>query len=219
MITLYSKATSNGRKASIMLEETGLPYRVRPVDLAAGEQKQPWFLAINPNGRIPALHDDSGPAGSPVTLFESGAILVYLAEKSGRFLPGAEGGGDPARAEVLSWMFFASTHLTFTGMQVHWLVRERRAGRPCQTLPMWQAENARLWSILDLRLAGHPWLGGETYSIADIAAYPWAFRHAMQEIDPAGYPHVRAWLERVGARPAVRRGMAIPPRSLEEDAP
>ena len=124
MITLYSKATSNGRKASIMLEESGLDYRVRPMDLDAGEQKEDWYLAINPNGRIPCIVDDDGPDGRAVTVFESGAILIYLAEKSGRLLP-----EDPvARMEVLNWLFFASGHITHTGLGVHWQIRCRDAG-------------------------------------------------------------------------------------------
>ncbi len=209
MITLYAKATSNGRKASIMLEETGLPYRARPVDLAAGEQKQPWFLALNPQGRIPAIADDDGPGGRPVTVFESGAILIYLAEKSGRLLPADTRG----RAETLKWLMYASTHVTFTGMQVHWLVRLRDAGRPHDLLDVWKEENARVYGALELGLSdGRPYLAGTDYSIADIAAYPWIYRHRMQEIDLAAYPALAAWFGRVGARLAVVRGLDVPPR-------
>lgn len=207
MITFYSKATSNGRKASIMLEETGLDYTIRPMVLEEKEQKQDWYLAINPNGRIPCIVDDDGPGGASVTLFESGAILIYLSEKSGQFMP-----ADPvARCDVLNWLFFASGHVTHTGMGVHWQVRHRDEGKEHAHLGVWQEENNRVYSILNGALAARDYLAGE-YSIADIAAYPWIYRWRMQEIDLAAYPHVAAWLERVGARPAVQRGLQVPPR-------
>jgi GST-like protein len=209
MITLYSKATSNGRKASIMLEETGLSYRVRAMDLDAREQKEPWFIALNPQGRIPVIVDDDGPDGRSATVFESGAILIYLAEKSGRFLP-ADG---RTRAEVLKWLMYASTHLTFTGMQVHWQVRLRDEGRPHDLLSVWQEENNRVYGAFEQGLAdGRPFLAGDTYSIADIAAFPWIHRWKMQEIRLGEFPAVSAWYARVGARDAVRRGLDIPPR-------
>jgi GST-like protein len=209
MITLYSKATSNGRKASIMLEETGLPYRVRAMDLDAREQKEPWFIAINLQGRIPVIVDDDGPEGRRVTVFESGAILVYLAEKSGHLLPTAP----RPRAEVLKWLMYASTHLTFTGMQVHWQVRLRDLGKPHQLLDIWQEENNRVYGVFERGLAdGRPFLAGDTYSIADIAAFPWIHRWKMQEIRLGDFPAVSAWYARVGARDTVRRGLDIPPR-------
>ncbi len=207
MITLYSKATSNGRKASIMLEETGLDYEVRPMALERKENKEEWYLAINPNGRIPCIVDDDGPGGESVTLFESGAILQYLAEKSGKFLPAA----GPARAEVLNWLCFASGHVTHTGLCVHWQVRCRDAGEEHAHLEMWQEENERVYGVLERSLSARDYLAGE-YSIADIAAYPWIFRWDMQEIDLDAYPGVKAWLGRIAARPAVERGMNIPPR-------
>ena len=143
MITLYSKATSNGRKASIMLEESGLAYKLRPMALDAGEQKEDWYLAINPNGRIPCIVDDDGPDGRAVTVFESGAILIYLAEKSGRLLP-----EDPvARMEVLNWLFFASGHITHTGLGVHWQIRCRDAGEEHAHLGrLANGKQPRLWS-------------------------------------------------------------------------
>jgi GST-like protein len=209
MITLYSKATSNGRKASIMLEETGLSYRVRAMDLDAREQKEPWFIALNPQGRIPVIVDDDGPDGRSATVFESGAILVYLAEKSGRFLPVDR----RARADVLKWLMYASTHLTFTGMQVHWQVRLRDEGRPHDLLSVWQEENNRVYGAFEQGLAdGRPFLAGDAYSIADIAAFPWIHRWKMQEIRLGEFPAVSAWYARVGARDAVRRGLDVPPR-------
>jgi len=207
MITLYSKATSNGRKASIMLEESGLPYTVRPMALEKKEQKEDWFLALNPNGRIPCIVDEDGPGGQKVAVFESGAILLYLAEKSGRLLPADPG----ARIEALKWLFFASGHVTHTGLAVHWQVRERDAGREHAHLALWQEENERVYGVLERALAGRDYLAGD-YSIADIAAYPWIYRWDMQEIALDAYPGVKDWLARVGARPAVGRGLRIPPR-------
>ena len=207
MITLYSKATSNGRKASIMLEESGLDYTVRPMDLDNREQKEDWYLAINPNGRIPCIVDDDGPGGKAVTVFESGAILIYLAEKSGRLLPHETA----ARMEVLNWLFFASGHITHTGLGVHWQIRRRDAGEEHAYLGAAQEENNRVYGVLNRGLEGRDYLAGD-YSIADISAYPWIYRWRMQEIDLDRYPNVRDWLARVGARPAVQRGLQIPPR-------
>ncbi len=208
MITLYAKATSNGRKASVMLEETGLAYEVRPMALDRKEQKEAWFLEINPNGRIPVITDDDGPDGAPVTVFESGAILIYLAEKSGQFLPTAPGG----RARVMEWLFFVSTHLTFGAMQVHWLARARDSGRPHPDLEMWQEENARIYGVLEQGLDDGPYFGGEDYSIADIAAYPWVYRWEMQGIVLDAFPRLKSWFSMVGARDAVVRGLGVPPR-------
>ncbi len=207
MITLYSKATSNGRKASIMLEESGLDYLVHPMALEKKEQKEDWYLAINPKGRIPCMTDDDGPGGQQVTLFESGSILLYLAEKCGRFLP-----NDPMkRLDVLNWLFFASGHVTHAGLGVHWQIKERDAGREHAHLEVWQTENNRVYGVLERGLEGRDYLAGE-YSIADIAAYPWIYRNDMQEIDLSNYPRVEAWLSRVGERPAVKSGLQIPPR-------
>ncbi len=207
MITLYSKATSNGRKVSIMLEETGLDYTVREMALETKVQKEDWFLAINPNGRIPAITDDDGPGGETVSVFESGAILQYLAEKSGKFLPR----GGVERVEVLKWLFFATGHVTHTGLAVHWQVRNRDAGKEHAHLETWQEENNRVYGVLERGLAAGEYLAGE-YSIADIAAYPWIFRWDMQEIDIEAFPNVKAWLARIAARPSVQRGLNIPPR-------
>jgi GST-like protein len=206
MIELYSWATGNGRRASIMLEESGLPYAVHPMELATRRQKEPWFLALNPYGRIPVIVDrDLDP---PAVLFESGAILLYLAEKSGRLLPRDAA----ARAEALKWLFFGTSSIGPTAMQVHWLVRLRDKGESHANLEIYRAELSALYAIADRRLAEAPYLAGE-YSVADIAAYPWVYRHKMQEIDIAGLPALAAWMTRVAARPAVQRGMNIPPRS------
>ena len=207
MITLYSKATSNGRKASIMLEECGLEYKVHPMALERKEQKEDWYLAINPNGRVPCIVDADGPDGKSVSVFESGAILQYLAEKSEKFLPmkGTE------RVEVLNWLYFSAGHITHTGLCVHWQVRNRDEGLEHAHLEMWQEENNRVYGVLNQGLKDREYLAGEL-SIADFAAYPWIYRHEMQEIALEHYPNVRDWLKRIGERPAVKRGLQIPPR-------
>ncbi len=207
MITLYSKATSNGRKAAIMLEETGLAYQVRPMALERKEQKEDWYLAINPNGRIPCIQDDDGPGGESVTLFESGAILLYLAEKSGQFLSEQP----TTRLETLNWLFFASGHVTHTGLAVHWQIRCRDNNQAHPHLAEWQHENNRVYGVLERTLTERDYLAGD-YSIADIAAYPWIYRWQMQEIALGDYPNVQRWLQQISNRPAVKRGLQIPPR-------
>jgi GSH-dependent disulfide-bond oxidoreductase len=206
MIELYSWATGNGRRASIMLEESRLAYELHPMELGTKRQKEPWFLALNPYGRIPVIVDrDLDP---PIVLFESGAILLYLAEKSGRLLSSAAA----SRAAALKWLFFGTSSIGPTAMQVHWLVRRRDKGEPHANLEIYRAELETLYGIADRRLAEAPYLAGD-YSIADIAAYPWVYRHAMQGIAMARFPALAAWMARVAARPAVQRGMNIPPRS------
>jgi GSH-dependent disulfide-bond oxidoreductase len=206
MIELYSWATGNGRRASIMLEESRLAYELHPMELGTKRQKEPWFLALNPYGRIPVIVDrDLDP---PIVLFESGAILLYLAEKSGRLLSSAAA----SRAAALKWLFFATSSIGPTAMQVHWLVRRRDKGEPHANLEIYRAELETLYGIADRRLAEAPYLAGD-YSIAHIAAYPWVYRHAMQGIAMARFPALAAWMARVAARPAVQRGMNIPPRS------
>jgi GSH-dependent disulfide-bond oxidoreductase len=205
MIELYSWATGNGRRASIMLEESGLPYTVHPMDLSTKVQKEPWYVAISPYGRIPAIVDRDPP--EPVTLFESGAILIHLAEKSGKLLPPS----GASRAETLKWLFFQTSNVGPMAMQVHWLARCRDNGEPHANLDVYRDEVRLLYGIMERRLAGAPYLAGE-YSVADVAAYPWVFRHPMQDIDLAPFPALADWFARVGARPAVKRGMNIPPR-------
>jgi GST-like protein len=206
MIDLYSWATGNGRRASIMLEESGLPYEVHPVELAQRVQKEAWFLALNPYGRIPVIVDRDHQ--EPVVLFESGAILLYLAEKSGRLFPSSAA----SRGEALKWLFFGTSSVGPTAMQVHWLARLKDAGKPHENLDIYRDELLLLYRIMDRRLGEAPYLAGD-YSIADIAAYPWLFRHAMQGIDLALLPRVASWMDRVAARPAVQKGINIPPRT------
>ena len=205
MITLYTWATPNGHKISIALEELGLAYEVRTVDIARGEQFDPGFLTISPNNKIPAIIDDDGPGGTPVALFESGAILIYLAEKTGRLLP-----GDPrARYETLQWLMMQMGSIGPMLGQAHHFRRFAPERIPYAT-ERYTKEAGRLYGVLDKRLADHEWLAGGQYSIADIATYPWLARHEWQGIDLAAFPNVRRWFDTIAARPAVQRGMEIP---------
>lgn len=200
MITLYTWATPNGRKVSIMLEECGIPYTVRPVDITRGEQFAAEFVAINPNAKIPAIVDDDGP----LTVFESGAILVYLAEKCGRLLPAA----GPARYAVLQWLMFQIGGVGPMFGQAHHFLRFAPVPVP-YAIERYGKETRRLYGVLEARLAAAEYLAGD-YSIADIATFPWVARHAWQQVELADFPQVRRWFETVGARPAVQRGMAVP---------
>ncbi|KZC42242.1 MULTISPECIES: glutathione S-transferase N-terminal domain-containing protein [Rhodanobacter] len=213
-IQLYSLSTPNGVKVSIMLEETGLPYEPHLVDIGNDESHTPEFLALNPNGKIPAIIDPTGPGGEPLALFESGAILLYLAEKSGQFLS-----ADPARRwETIQWLFFqmASIGPMFgqLGFFHKYAGREYEDKRP---LARYVNESKRLLGVLDGRLAGREWIMGDEYSIADIATLGWVnnlitWYEARELVDYDRYAHVGGWLERGLARPAVQRGLQIPSR-------
>ena len=200
MITLHTWATPNGRKVSIMLEECDLPYVVRKIDITRGEQFDPAFVAVNPNAKIPAIEDDEGP----LTLFESGAILIYLAEKTGRFLPPA----GALRYHALQWLMFQMGGVGPMFGQTHHFLRFAPEPVP-YAIERYRKETRRLYGVLDARLAAAEYLAGD-YSVADIATYPWVARHEWQEIDLTDFSNVRRWYEVVGARPAVRRGMAVP---------
>jgi GST-like protein len=205
MITLHTWGTPNGRKISIALEELGLPYEVRPVDITRGEQFDPAFLALNPNNKIPVLVDSDGPGGAPITLIESGAILIYLAEKTGRLLP-----DDPrARLEALQWLMFQMGSIGPMLGQAHHFLRFAPDVIP-YAIERYSKEAARLYGVLDARLAGRDWLAGSEFSIADIATFPWLARHEWQGIDLARYPAVKRWYDAIAARPAVQRGMEVP---------
>jgi len=205
MITLYTWATPNGRKVSIMLEECGLRYSVKPIDISRGDQFDPAFLALNPNNKIPVLVDDEGPDGQPITLFESGAILVYLAAKTGRLLPA----DDRGRFEALQWLMFQMGGLGPMLGQAHHFLRFAPEAVP-YAMKRYSDEARRLYSVMEGRLAQHEWLAADTYTIADIAAFPWIDRHDYQQIDLADYPKVQAWHARIAQRPAVQRGMKVP---------
>ena len=211
-LQLYSLATPNGVKVSIMLEETGLPYEVHRIDIMKNESQLPEFLALNPNGKIPAILDPDGPGGEPLALFESGAILLYLAEKSGRFLP-----ADPARRwETIQWVFFQMAAIGPMFGQVGFF--HKFAGREYEDkrpLERYVAESQRLLGVLDGRLDDRTWLMGDDYTVADIATAGWVrnligFYEARELVQFHRYAHVAAWLDRVLARPAVQRGLAIP---------
>ncbi|MGV0760113.1 glutathione S-transferase N-terminal domain-containing protein [Tistrella mobilis] len=213
-IQLYSLATPNGVKVSIMLEETGLPYEAHLIDIMKNETWTPEFLSLNPNGKIPAIIDPAGPDGRPVGLFESGAILLYLAEKTGRFLP-----ADPvARIETIQWVFFqmAAVGPMFgqLGFFHKFAGREIEDKRP---LERYRAESERLLGVLESRLDGRDWIMGDDYTIADISLLGWVrnligFYGAGDLVHFEKLVNVPAWLERGLARPAVQRGLDIPKR-------
>nr|WP_294864113.1 glutathione S-transferase N-terminal domain-containing protein [uncultured Pseudogulbenkiania sp.] len=204
MITLYTWGTPNGRKVSILLEELGLGYRVEPIDIGQGDQFAPAFLAVNPNGKIPAIVDSNGPGGGPITVFESGAIMIYLAEKHGRFLPAS----GFARYQALQWLMFQMGGFGPMLGQTHHFLRYAPEKVP-YAMERYHKETQRLYGVLDARLAETPYVAGD-YSIADMALYPWAARHEWHDTDLSAYPHVERWYHEIGARPAVIRGMAVP---------
>ncbi len=203
MIDLYFWPTPNGQKISIMLEETRLPYRVRPVDILRGEQFRRRFLALNPNNKIPVIVDGDGPGRRPLALFESGAILQYLAEKSGRLLPARP----RARFETLQWLNFQTANVgPMFGQCGHFLGYAPR--RIPYAIERYRNETLRLYRVMDRRLRDVEYLAGR-YSIADVATYPWVAVRWLHRIDLDEFPRVRRWFEQVGRRAAVRRGMAV----------
>lgn len=213
-IQLYSLNTPNGVKASIMLEETGLPYEPHLVDIMENESHTPEFLSLNPNGKIPAIIDPDGPGGKPLGLFESGAILLYLADKTGKFIP-----TDAARRwETIQWVFFqmASIGPMFgqVGFFNKFAGKEYADKRP---LEHYVAESRRLLGVLDSRLEGRTWLMDDEYTIADIATLGWVdnlitFYEARELVEYDSFANVVAWLDRGFARPGVQRGLKIPSR-------
>lgn len=200
-ITLYFWPTPNGVKASIMLEECGLDYEIKWIDITKGDQKKPEFLAVSPNNKIPAITDPDGPDGQPVSIFESGAILQYLGRKTGKFYPQAE----RQRIEVEEWLFWQVGGLGPIGGQAHHYLRFAKEKIP-YAMDRFREEMHRLYTVMDHRLSGRDYLAGE-YSIADIACFGWASRWDWQGQKIEDFPNVKAWLARVGARPAVQRGM------------
>jgi GST-like protein len=204
MIDLYTWTTPNGRKVSIMLEETGLAYRVKPVNIGKGEQFAPEFLAISPNNRIPAIVDHDGPQGQPMPLFESGAILLYLAYKIGKFLPTDV----TQQFQVIQWLMFQMGGIGPMFGQAHHFLRAAPEPVP-YAIERYTSEVRRLYKVLDQQLQGQHYIAGD-YSIADIATYPWIARHDWHQVDLGDFPAVQQWFARVGARPAVQKGMAVP---------
>ncbi len=204
MIDLYTWGTSNGRKASIMVEEIGVPYTVHPIDIRADDQFTPEYTAINPNGKIPAIVDRDGPGGGPFTVFESGAILIYLAEKTGKLLP-----EEPRRRyEVLQWLMFQMGGVGPIFGQVHHFKRAAKEKVP-YAIKRFETECRRLYAVLNKRLEAHEYLVDE-YSIADVATFPWTLRYQWQEVDLNEFPNVKRWFDAIHGRPAVQKGITIP---------
>jgi len=204
MIELHTWSTPNGRKVSIMLEELGLPYSVHPVNIGKDEQFRPEFLAISPNNKIPAIVDPDGPGGKRFALFESGAILIYLGEKTEKLIP-----KDAAtRYVALQWLMFQMGGLGPMLGQTHHFLRAAPEPVP-YAIKRYKDETRRLYGVLDKRLAEAEHLAGE-YSIADVASYPWVARHEWHQIELGDFPNVKRWYDAIGARPAVQRGMKVP---------
>jgi GST-like protein len=203
MIRLYTWATPNGKKVSIMLEEVELPYEVHPINIAKGDQLKPEYLAINPNNKIPAIIDSDGPDGKPLRLFESGAILMYLAEKTGKFLPQEMAN----RYEVLQWLMFQMGGVGPMFGQANYFYRLEE--KVPFAIERYYKEALRLYKVLEQTLGQRDYLAGE-YSIADIATYPWVARHDGHNVKLEEFPNVKRWFEVISQRPAVKRGMAVP---------
>jgi GST-like protein len=204
MIDLYTWTTPNGRKVSIMLEETGLPYAVHPINIGQGDQFRPEFVAINPNGKIPAIVDPDGPDGKPYAMMESGAILIYLAGKTGKLLPASTRG----KYDALQWLMFQMGGVGPMFGQVHHFLRAAKEQVP-YAIQRYTTETRRLYAVLDGRLKEREYLADE-YSVADIATYPWVARYEWHKTNLDDYPNVKRWFEAISARPAVQRGMKVP---------
>jgi GST-like protein len=204
MIDVYSMATPNGHKVHIMLEECGLLYRAHNIDIGEGDQFKPEFLAISPNNKIPAIVDADGPDGKPMSLFESGAILVYLAGKTGRFL----GDTDRERFVTLQWLMFQMGGVGPMLGQAHHF----RIYAPEQieyAVNRYTNEANRLYGVMDRRLAESPFLAGDSYTIADIATFPWTRSYKNQGVDLDAFPNVKRWFDEIRTRPAVERGVKV----------
>lgn len=204
MIELYTWSTPNGRKASIALEELGLGYNVHPINIGKDDQFAPDFLEISPNNKIPAIVDPEGPDGQPISLFESGAILIYLAEKTGKLMPKDA----HRRNTALQWLMWQMGGFGPMLGQAHHFRRFAKEQVP-YAIDRYTNETRRLYGVLDNRLKEAEYLADE-YSVADIATYPWAARHEWHGIALEDFPAVKRWYEAIGARPAVQKGMAVP---------
>jgi GST-like protein len=203
MIQLYTWGTPNGKKVSIMLEEVELPYEVHPINLSQNDQMKPEYLAINPNNKIPTIVDSDGPGGQPFKLFESGAILMYLAERSGKLCPQEM----RQRYEVIQWLMFQMGGVGPMFGQANYFFRLQE--KVPYAIERFRKEALRLYNVLDKELGRRPYLAGE-YSIADIATYPWVWRHEVHQVKLEEFPNVKRWFDAIAARPAVQRGMAVP---------
>jgi GST-like protein len=204
MIQLYTWSTPNGRKVSIMLEELGLEYVTHPINIGKNDQFTPEYIAINPNSKIPAIVDPDGPDGKPISIMESGAILIYLAEKTGKLLPASARG----RSVALQWLMFQMGAVGPMFGQVHHFLRAAKEPVP-YAIERYTKETQRLYGVLNDRLKDREYLADE-YSVADIATYPWVARHEWHKTRLEDFPNVKRWFDALSARPAVQRGMAIP---------
>ena len=204
MIDVYSWATPNGHKVHIMLEECGLPYTVHGVDIAAGDQFKPDFLAISPNNKIPAIVDSDGPDGKPISLFESGAILLYLAAKTGRFMPASVRG----KYETLEWLMFQMGGVGPMLGQAHHF-RIYAPDKIEYAVNRYTNEARRLYGVMDKRLGQTRFLAGGEYTIADIATWPWTRSYKNQGIDLDDFPNVKRWFDTIAARAAAQRGVQV----------
>jgi len=203
MIELYTDTTPNGYKVSIMLEEVGLPYKSHHVDIGKGDQFKPEFLKLSPNNKIPAIVDSDGPGGKPYGMMESGAILMYLAEKTGKLCPQET----RARYDVAQWLFFQMAHIGPMLGQAHHF-RHYAPEQIPYAVERYTKEAKRLYGVLDKHLKDHTYLAGD-YSIADIATWPWLRRPERQGVERADYPNVKRWFDTIAARPAVERGLSV----------
>jgi GST-like protein len=204
MIELYTWPTPNGHKVHIMLEECGLPYAVHAVDIGAGDQFAPEFLKISPNNKMPAIVDPDGPDGQPMSLFESGAILLYLAGKTGRFLPRSTRG----KYETLQWLMFQMASVGPMLGQAHHF-RVYAPEKIAYAIDRYTSEARRLYGVMDRQLADNDYIAGKEYTVADMAVWPWLRSWENQGVVMDDYPNVKAWFEAIGNRPAVQRGVQV----------
>ena len=204
MIDLYTWPTPNGHKIHIMLEECKLPYRVHAVNIGTGDQFQPAFLKISPNNKIPALVDSDGPDGQPISIFESGAMLIYLAAKTGKFMPKS----DRAKYEVLQWLMFQMGGVGPMLGQAHHF-RIYAPEKIAYGIDRYTNEAKRLYGVMDKQLQTQPWIAGKSYSIADMAIFPWLRSWQNQGIDWADYPQLKAWFDRISERKAVQKAVQV----------
>ena len=204
MIELHSWPTPNGHKVHIMLEECGLPYRAHPVNIGKGDQFEPAFLKISPNNKIPAITDPEGPDGKPISLFESGAILVYLAGKTGKLLPA----DDRGRYAVLEWLMFQMASVGPMLGQTHHF-RNYAPEKIAYAIDRYSNEARRIYGVIDKQLSTHQFIAGDSYSIADIAIFPWLRSWENQGIVLTEYPYLKQWFDGIAARPAVQRGVKV----------
>jgi GSH-dependent disulfide-bond oxidoreductase len=203
-IDAYSWATPNGHKVHIMLEECGVPYRAHPVNIGKGDQFEPAFLKISPNNKIPAITDPEGPGGKPISLFESGAILVYLAGKTGKFLPT----DDRGRYAVRQWLMFQMGSVGPMLGQAHHF-RNYAPEKIAYAIDRYSNEAKRIYGVIDKQLSSNKFIAGDAYSIADIATFPWLRSWENQGIVLTDYPHLKQWFDGIAARPAVQRGVKV----------